>query len=220
MQTIKKDSIRAAIFDVDGTLLDTMPTWHNAGERYLATIGVKAEPGLGDILFAETTESGSTYIIDHYRLNLSREEVSRGIIAQMEEYYRDEAQPKEGAVEFLETLKQAAVPMAVVTSTEGSCIRDAFARLDLSDYFTVILSAQDLGTTKKEPAIWTAASEAMGVNPKDTWVFEDGLYAVDAANSFGYHTAGLYDIISEADQPMIRAHADVYLNSFTELTID
>ena len=55
--------IKSAIFDVDGTLIDSMPVWHNCGVRYLKSIGIKAEPGLGDFLFTQTNQSGAIYMV-------------------------------------------------------------------------------------------------------------------------------------------------------------
>ena len=149
--TIHTADIQGAIFDVDGTLLDSMPAWHDAGARFLKTLGIEAEPNLGDILFAETTSSGADYMIRRYHLQMTKDEVAEGIIAQMDAFYRDEVQQKPGAVSLLKTLKEAGIPSVVVTSTEGSCIEEAFNRLDLHQYFRRVFSAQDLHTTKKEP---------------------------------------------------------------------
>ena len=110
--------IAGAIFDVDGTLLDTMPVWHDAGARYLATLGIEAEKGLGDRLFVETVDSGAQLMIDEYDLDMTVPEVSRGINQQMEQYYYDEAPLKEGALELLQRMDAAGVPMTVASSTD------------------------------------------------------------------------------------------------------
>ena len=216
---INHSDIEGAIFDVDGTLLDSMPTWHDAGARFLATLGIEAEPNLGDILFAETTESGADYLISRYHLSMTKGEVAEEIIAQMDAYYRDEVQPKPGAVELLCALQKYQVPAAVVTSTEGRCIRDAFSRLGIDQYFCRILSAQDLRTTKKKRVIWDMATEALHAPAEATVVFEDGLYAIEAADRFGYQTVGVYDRISEADQKQIMEKADYYIPDLRELEI-
>jgi HAD superfamily hydrolase (TIGR01509 family) len=217
--TIHTADIQGAIFDVDGTLLDSMPAWHDAGARFLKTLGIEAEPNLGDILFAETTSSGADYMIRRYHLQMTKDEVAEGIIAQMDAFYRDEVQQKPGAVSFLKTLKEAGIPSVVVTSTEGSCIEEAFNRLDLHQYFRRVFSAQDLHTTKKERQIWDMASDVLQAPAEKTWVFEDGLYAIEAAGNLGYRTAGLYDRISEADQKEIREKADLYLRDLRDLKI-
>ncbi len=217
---LPRNECQGAIFDVDGTLLDSMPTWHDAGARFLATLGIEAEPNLGDILFTETTESGADYMIQRYHLSLTKKEVAEGIIAQMEAFYRDEAQPKAGAVELLESMKNKGIPAAVVTSTDGYCIDAAFDRLGLKPYFCGIYSAQDLHTTKKERGIWDMATRTLGVPAEKTYVFEDGQYAIEAAAGLGYRTAGVYDRISEEDQPKIRETADLYLRDLTELEIE
>lgn len=217
--TIHTADIQGAIFDVDGTLLDSMPAWHDAGARFLKTLGIEAEPNLGDILFAETTSSGADYMIRRYHLQMTKDEVAEGIIAQMDAFYRDEVQQKPGAVSLLKTLKEAGIPSVVVTSTEGSCIEEAFTRLHLHQYFRRVFSAQDLHTTKKERQIWDMASDVLQAPAEKTWVFEDGLYAIEAAGNLGYRTAGLYDRISEADQKEIREKADLYLRDLRDLKI-
>ncbi|MGN1382449.1 MAG: HAD family hydrolase [Eubacterium sp.] len=217
--TIHTADIQGAIFDVDGTLLDSMPAWHDAGARFLKTLGIEAEPNLGDILFAETTSSGADYMIRRYHLQMTKDEVAEGIIAQMDAFYRDEVQPKPGAVTLLKTLKETGIPAVVVTSTEGSCIEEAFSRLQLHPYFRSIFSAQDLHTTKKDKPIWDMASAALGADTEKTWVFEDGLYAIEAAGNLGYRTLGLYDRISEADQEQIREKADLYIRDLRDLEI-
>lgn len=217
--TINQKEMRGAIFDVDGTLLDSMPTWHDVGARFLASLGIEAEPDLGDILFAETTESGAEYMIRRYHLSMTKGEVAEGIIAQMDAYYRNEVRPKPGAVSLLRTLQELRIPAAVVTSTEGRCIQDAFSRLEMNAYFCRIFSAQDLHTTKKERDIWDMASETLGVPAGQTVVFEDGLYAIETAGELGYRTAGVYDRISETDQKQIRSKADFYIPDLREVEV-
>lgn len=217
MINVNEMNLKGVMFDVDGTLLDTMTAWHDDGARYLARFGIEAEPGLGDILFAETALSGAQYLIDHYGLSLSREEVAAGVTQEMEDFYRTEAMPKPGAVALLEALADRNIPMTVVTSTDGRCIDDAFRRLGLHRFFQGIYSAGDMKTTKSEPVIYRAAADRMGTAAAETYLFDDGLYALRAAKSFGYGTVGVYDSVSEADQPAIRRTADYYVNGLCEV---
>ena len=129
----KDRKIAGVIFDVDGTLLDTMPVWRNSGARFLASLGIQAERGLGEKLFSETVETGAKYIVDKYRLEMSAQDVADGIDAQVAHAYESEAGFKPGAEKLLNTLKDQNIPMTVATSTRRHLIEMAFERLGIMD---------------------------------------------------------------------------------------
>jgi HAD superfamily hydrolase (TIGR01509 family) len=211
--------IESAIFDVDGTLLDTMPTWHDCGARFLAKKGIEAEPGLGDKMFVMTPDTSAKYLINTYGIDdMSVDEVSRALMQDMEDFYFHEAQPKKGALELLEDMKSAGIPMAVATATDGYCIKAAFERLGMMEFFSGIFWCDDYHTTKAEPVIFNAAAEAMNAQPEATWVFEDGLYAVNTASEAGYRTVGVYDVISRKDWPAMQDAADISVRSLEDFS--
>lgn len=214
---INGHEMKAAIFDVDGTLLDTMGEWHDVGARYLMSLGIEPEPNLGDILFTMTSITSAEYMIENYGLDKSVEEIQRGINSIVENMYFNYADFRPGAREYLEKLRAEGIPMAITTSTDGYCVRAALERLGCLDYFQAVLSCADLKTSKKKPDIFFTALESLGAQPEDTWVFEDGLYAIETAKTAGFRILGIYDNQSEADQPAIKTNSDVYINEFTEL---
>lgn len=205
--------LKGAIFDVDGTLLDTMPIWTNAGVRYLESLEIKAEPGLREKLFKMTVDMAAGYMKERYDLPQNEEEICKGILRMVEDFYFYEADFKPGALELLENLKMAGIPMTIATSTNQYCIIAAFDRLGYTDYFDAILTCPELGTHKSEPDIFFAAAHAMGTEPEETWVFEDGLYAVKTANAAGFQTVGIFDEVSKADQNELKQLSDVYVQT-------
>lgn len=211
--------IKGVIFDVDGTLLDTMPVWTDSGARYLAAQGIQAEPGLGNKLFSMTVEMGAVYLKEHYPLPYTIDEIKDGINGCVEDFYFTEADFKPGARELLEKLKAAGIPMSIATSTDKYCILAAFDRLGATGYFDAILTCGEVGASKSEPKIFFEAARVMGTAPGETWVFEDGLYSIKTARAAGFKTVGLYDKVSEADQAEIRALTDVYLTDLREFTL-
>lgn len=208
--------IGGAIFDVDGTLLDTMPYWHDVGARFLTSIGVEPEEGLGDRLFTETPISGAAYLQEHYHLDLSLEEIVKGTNAQIEQVYEEVAPFKPGARELVERFVQAGIPCTVASSTDRYCIEAGLRRLGALDLFDAVFSAGELNTTKESPLIFYAAMDAMGTEESGTWVFEDGLYAIRTARAAGFRTVGVYDRMSEADQEEIMRQADFYYRSLED----
>lgn len=210
--------IKGAILDVDGTILDSMGSWHDTGVRYLASIGIEAEPGLGDFLFTQTNYAGAVYMVDHYHLDKSVEEVAMKMSHAMDWFYFESPVMKEGARELLDRLEKDGVPMTVATSTDRYLLDAAFEKLDLSHYFKAVLSCVELGTTKCEPLVFYKASEVMNTDPGETWVFEDGLYAVKTAKKAGFRTVAVYDEESRNDWDEMVGLADEHVYKLSDFS--
>lgn len=213
---IEKRKIRGAIFDVDGTLLDSMRIWDDVGARYLQSRGKQAEPNLNRILFAMSLADGAVYLKTTYRLMESTEEIQQGILDIVDTFYREEAQAKTGVRELLEALSAKGVAMTVATSSDKGQICSALRRLDLMKYFQEIFTCGEVGVSKNEPVIFHKAAALMGTKPEDTCVVEDGLYAVRTARRAGYVTIGVYDASSDHDWQELKQEADLALESLED----
>lgn len=213
---IEKQTIRGAIFDVDGTLLDSMYIWDQAGARYLQSVGAEAEPGLNRILFSMSLADGAVYLKETYGLTQSLEEIHQGILDIVDAFYREEAQAKAGVRELLEAFSAKGVAMTVATSSDKRQIRSALQRLDLAKYFQEIFTCGEVGVSKNEPVIFHRAAALMGTKPENTCVVEDGLYAVRTANKAGYVTIGVYDASSDHDWQDLKQEADLALETLED----
>lgn len=213
------EQIKGVIFDVDGTLLDTMHVWTDSGARYLASLGIEAEEGLGDKLFCMTVDMGAVYLKENYGLSQTVEEIKKGVNGMVETYYFEEADFKPGALELMTLLRDAGIPMTIATSTDKYCILAAFDRLGYTDWFKAIYTCSEVGASKSEPKIFFEAIKAMGTKPEDTWLFEDGLYSIKTAKAEGFKIVGVYDAVSAADQEEIKALSDVYVRELSELNL-
>ena len=96
--------IKGAIFDVDGTLLDSMEIWEDVGVRYLNSIGIEAEPDLGTVLFTMSIQEGAAYVKEHYHLSQEPEEIEQGVLDIISNYYKKTALLKSGVKELLEMI--------------------------------------------------------------------------------------------------------------------
>ena len=213
---IEKQTIRGAIFDVDGTLLDSMYIWDQAGARYLQSVGAEAEPGLNRILFSMSLADGAVYLKETYGLTQGLEEIHQGILDIVDAFYREEAQAKAGVRELLEAFSAKGVAMTVATSSDKRQIRSALERLDLAKYFQEIFTCGEVGVSKNEPVIFHRAAALMGTKPENTCVVEDGLYAVRTANKAGYVTIGVYDASSDHDWQDLKKEADLALETLED----
>jgi HAD superfamily hydrolase (TIGR01509 family) len=204
---------KGAIFDVDGTLLDSMPIWDDASERFLTGLGVKAEPGLSDIMFRMSLDEGAAYLKSAYGLDLSEQEIKDGILGVIRDFYFYQAQLKPGAGEFLAQMKAREIPMYIATSSNREHIRAAFERLGVYNYFDGLITCEEAGAGKSDPRIFLLAADRMGLEPADIFVFEDVIHAIRTANSAGFVTAGVFDPASSDDNAAIRQESGLYLHS-------
>lgn len=207
---------RAAVFDVDGTLLNSMSVWEDLGVRYLKRSQIEPEPDLGEILFPMTVEEGVKYIKKRYGLSMECEEIMDEIMEIVRDFYFYEVSLKEGAEEVLKELKRCKIPMAIATSGERALVETAFERLGIRKYFQAILTCTEVGAGKREPLIYQKAAAVLGAAPEETWVFEDALYAIKTAKAAGFHTVGVYDRSSQKEWKEIITEADISVKTFAE----
>jgi len=211
--------IKGAIFDLDGTILDSMPIWDNAAEMYLNSIGIKAEPGLGKIMFAMSMTEGAGFLKDRYHLDMDIDEIITGINRTIEDFYFYQVQLKEGVEQFLKGIKQAGIKMAAATTSDRQVVERALERLNVIRYFDRIFTCTEIGAGKEKPDIYLAAAEFMGTVPENTWVFEDALHAIKTAKSAGFRTVGVYDASSRDNLDEIRKISDIYFEKLDDINI-
>lgn len=207
--------IRGAIFDVDGTLLDSMPIWRNAGARYLESLGVTPQAGLADVLFPMSFEEGAAYLKRQYGLKQTIEEIQAGISSVIGGFYRNEVTLKPGAADFLERLRQKGVPMVLATTGDPPLIAAALERLGVAGYFSRIFTCAELNTSKRRPDIYLAAAAYLGCRHEETAVFEDVLHAVCAAAGAGFVTVAVEDAESANHRAEIQSRAHWYMEDLT-----
>lgn len=208
--------IKGAVFDMDGTILDSMKIWDEAGSRYLSGLGKKAEDDLNKKLFPMTVEEAAEYLIAEYDLTFDKEKVQQGILDTVGDFYRYEAACRPGAEKMLRTLRSAGIPAVVATTSHRDHIVSAFERLGIMKYFDRIFTCSEVRASKFEPDIFNAAAGYMGTEKEYTYVFEDGLYAVRTAARAGFRTVGIYDASSAEDWEDMKKEADHTMNDLTE----
>lgn len=208
--------IQGAIFDADGTLLDSMTIWEDAGAKYLKGLGISAEPRLGKILYPMTLEEGAAYLKKQYCLSEPAESIIQGILLTVNKFYMYEVQTKPYVQNFLEELYRRNIPMAIATTGDKEQLETAFERLGIISYFKRIFTCTELNTSKNEAYIYREAAEYMSTDVKSTFVFEDMLHAVKAASGGGFKTVAVEDAASKNDKAQIKKSADYYMSDFSD----
>lgn len=217
---IKGHTFKGAIFDIDGTLIDSMPIWDQLGARYLVRRDVTPAPDLGKILFPMTIEEGVRYIRETYQLPEPEEQIRAGLMEELRHFYVEEVPLKPGAENLVRQLAQEGIPMVLASIGDRELEEAALRRLGILDFFQDMFFCEDYCTTKRESTIYLVCAEHLGINPEDLIVFEDILQAVRSAKRAGFYTIAVYDATSSADAESMRREADLYLRSFEELCED
>jgi len=205
--------IRGAIFDLDGTLLDSMSVWDTIGEDYLRSLGIEPRENLAEIFKTFTLEESAEYYRTHYGVTLSVAEIADGVNQMIEDFYRNTALLKKGVSEFLAGLSKDGVRMCIATVTDKYLVDAALTRLRVRQYFDKIFTTAEVGYGKNDPAIYRTALAYLGTDKRETLVFEDVLHALMTAKNDGFPVAAVYDE-HESRQTEMKANGDYYITDF------
>ena len=210
--------LNCAIFDMDGTVLDSMQAWVDAIGHILTRRGITPPADLREITRPLNGAQVAVYLRRNYLPELTDQKLGDEVAAYMRDFYCSRVQAKAGVKNFLSLLKMEGVQCYLATATHRELVRRAIAHAGLEPYFKGIITSGEVGKNKIDsPDIYEWAMKRMGGNKADTVVFEDALFAIRTAKKAGFRVAGVYDPDSEADQEEIRALSDYYITSFEEL---
>ena len=207
--------IQGAIFDVDGTLLDSMSVWANIGADYLRFLGYEPRENLNETFKSMSLYQAACYYQSEYGVTLSTEEIIAGVNDRIGQFYRERAGLKPGVAGFLRQLREKGVKMCIATATGRPLVEAALERCGVLAYFSDIFTCFSVGHGKDEPVIYRTALEHLQTARAKTIVFEDALYAARTARRDNFVTAAVYDAY-EKHQAELRAAADLYITDFTD----
>ena len=201
------------LFDFDGTLVDSMPTWAGVHIRALQDAGIAVPAG-----FVETITPLGNYRAAQYTLSLGVKEpledylqrVSRALYNE----YTTNILLKPGVKAFLQQLKAAGVRLEVLTASPHLYVDPCLQRLGVFDLFEHVWSIEDFGLTKAQPEIYRAAAARLGLTPSECTMADDNLTALKTAKAAGMRTAAVYDDSAKGTEAEKHAICDVYIECF------
>ena len=209
---------KAAIFDMDGTLLDTMPYWRLTMLEYVLHHQLPILQDMVEAMFH--TSSRGLIKKNAHRLgieNLDYDAMVHEMEGYMNRHYLYDAHLKEpGVPTFLDRLKAAGVHMCVATGSPREYARNGLTRLGLIDYFDYVTDNYEIPLRKEQPEYFVKQAKRLGVTVGDCVVFEDALYAMKSAKAAGMRVCAIEDDTQSADQEEIMALADWYIRSYGE----
>lgn len=210
--------IKGYIFDLDGTLIDSMPLWYNVDRIFLSEHGVTPPDNISEIVKKMTVEQSSQYFLDTFNLKVSQQEIINRIEEIVAENYRNTILLKDGIAELLDYLDSKNIPYGVATATYRTLATSCLMRLGLIDKIKFLETCSEIGKGKEFPDIFFKCTETMRLSSKNVAVVEDSLYCLETAKNYNFFTIGIKDnLTSNSDWNTIKNISNLSFNSANEL---
>ena len=216
-ETFSLDDFDAVIFDLDGSLVDSMWLWHAIDIEYLGKFGIAAPADLQTRIGGRSFSETAVFFKETFRIPDSLEEIKADWNKMAWDKYTYEVPLKEGAREFLELCTEKGMKLGIATSNSRELVENVIAVHKLHAHFDVIMTGCDVEKGKPAPDIYLAAAAALDVAPKRCLVFEDILHGIMAGQAAGMKVCAVYDKHSATQDEEKKKLADYYIYDFKEL---
>jgi HAD superfamily hydrolase (TIGR01509 family) len=210
--------MKAVIFDLDGTLIDSMGVWSTVDSEYLGKRGIEVPADLfKDVPLGNSFDEIARYFQEKFGLPDSIEEIVEEWTSMVEWHYEHDVLVKPGASELLRDLREAGVRIGIGSSSRHVLIEKVLGANGVRAYFEAIVVGGHPLRGKPFPDVFLKAAELLKVDPANCVVVEDVLAGVQAARKAGMKVLGLRDAYSADDWPQMEALADGMCSDYVEL---
>ncbi len=205
-----------AVFDMDGTLIDSIPWWDRLVPDFLNTFGIRATAELNQEMAAMSMQESGIWLKEKFSLAEPVEEIVQELCTRIGKHYAEDIPLKPGVKEWLSYLKEQGVRMCVATASSAELGRPALVRNGILPYFDFMVDCGMVGVGKTSPAVYELAVEKFGASMSECVVVEDAAFALKTAKNAGFLTIGVYES-SEPDQDSVKRYSDCFVKSFKDL---
>lgn len=179
-----------SIFDVDGTILDSMEVWNTLASQYVQSLGMVPEKNLDEIVSDMSLEQSATYLKNHYKINKQEERIISEVLNFISDFYEYEVNLMPGFKEFVSHYDSINV---IGTSCDEELVKIALNRLAVLNYFEDIITCSKVNKSKNDPDFYLACAQVLKQRPEDIVVFEDVDYCIDVARKVGFKVIKIKD---------------------------
>lgn len=210
-------NFRYAIFDLDGTCLDSMWIWEEVDRDFLGRRGYEVPDDYLEAISTIGFKAAAEYTIERFGLDETPDELMEEWTKLAIVKYENEVGLKPGVKEYMSRLKSKGVKMVVATASFREMFMPALVNNDIYDMFDGFVTVDDVGKSKANPDIYLAACKMMGGNPEETVVFEDVLEGINTASKAGFFTVAVKEATSEKFEEIIKEKSNVFIESFEKI---
>ena len=211
------DTMKAAIFDMDGTLIDSMPAWRRLNAEFARSHGITPTPKQEEEMYSMSGTMVVSYYREEFGLETDFAALCESACRAMEAVYDAGVPLKPGAAAYLKRLKARGVKCVLATATPARQALTALNRMHLTEDLDFIFSTDMIGTGKSDPKFFDLLCGRIGEKKEACVMFEDALYAMKGAKAAGLGVVGITDSTNTHDIPNIRETCDLLIDSYDEL---
>ncbi len=210
-------AFRGAIFDLDGTLLDSMGIWSQIDLEFLGKRGIPVPPDYMDALSALGIRRAAEYTIERFGFSEAPEEIMAEWFAMAVEAYSTGVALKPNAREYLLYLKERGIKLAIATASQEELFVPALCRNKVYELFDAVTTLKEVSRGKGYPDIYLKAAEKLGLSSAECVVFEDIYAGIKGAKDGGFYVIGVEDSFSGYEKERMISEADLFITNFSEL---
>lgn len=211
------NDIEAVIFDLDGTLVDSMWVWEQIDIDFLKSKGYTPPEDLKDAITHLTFTQTAEYFKNRFNLSDSIDEIKNTWHNMAYNFYSSKVFLKEGVVPFFEKLKSLNIKIGLATSSSVVLLEATLKNNGIYDLFDAITVTDEVKKSKENPDVYLLAAKKLNVSPENCVVFEDIIAAVRGAKLAGMKVVGVYDKASDDQKEILIKSCDKYIHSYNEL---
>ncbi len=207
---------KGVIFDLDGTLIDSMHIWKKIDVDFLSKRGVTVPRDYMDAIAHLCAYDTAIYTINRFNLKDTPEALMKEWIDMaIGEYSSVKFKP--GAGKYIEHLKKKSIKIAIATATEPVIVQAVLEGHNLKEYVDTVVTVSEVKRGKGYPDIYLKCAENMNLLPEECIVFEDIFMGIKGAKEGGFYTVGVYEECSLANLDKIKVLSDKFIHSFDEM---
>lgn len=211
------NTIKAAIFDLDGTLVDSMWVWEQIDIDFLKSKGYTPPKDLKDDITHLTFRQTAEYFKDRFNLSDSIDEITDTWNNMVYDFYSSKVKLKEGVIPFFNKLKSLNIKIGLATSNSLPLLEATLKNNGIYHLFDAITVTDEVKKSKENPDVYLLCANKLNVSPKNCVVFEDIIAAVNGAKLAGMKVIGIYDKASEDQKEILTQTCDRYILNYNEL---
>lgn len=211
------NNIDAVIFDLDGTLVDSMWMWKEIDVEYLSKFGIEVPSDLQQAVEGMSFSETAQYFKDRFNLPDPVDVIKVEWNQMAWDKYGNEVPLKKGVIEFLEELRCRGIKTGIATSNSRELVNHVLKSLNITEYFDSVRTSCEAKKGKPAPDIYLLVADDLQVDPKNCLVFEDLALGVMAGKSAGMSVCAVFDPYSEDDKDRKRELADYYIDTYFDI---